>query len=58
MQTFDGALYALVVEGVISEDEALKHADSQNNLRLRLKLHAEAGPAPAPSSSGDWGLMD
>jgi twitching motility protein PilU len=58
MQTFDAALYTLVVEGVISEDEALKHADSQNNLRLRLKLHAEAGPAPAPSSSGDWGLMD
>ncbi len=58
MQTFDAALYALVVEGVINEDEALKHADSQNNLRLRLKLHAEAGPAPAPTTSGDWGLMD
>ena len=60
MQTFDAALYALVVEGVISEDEALKHADSQNNLRLRLKLHAEAAPtpAPAPPASGEWGLMD
>ena len=58
MQTFDAALYALVVEGVISEDEALKHADSQNNLRLRLKLHAEAAPTPQPPSSGDWGLMD
>jgi len=58
MQTFDAALYGLVVEGVISEDEALKHADSQNNLRLRLKLHTEAGPAPAPTTSGDWGLMD
>jgi twitching motility protein PilU len=58
MQTFDAALYALVVEGVISEDEALKHADSQNNLRLRLKLHAEAAPTPAPPASGEWGLMD
>jgi twitching motility protein PilU len=54
MQTFDGALYALVVEGAISEEEALKHADSVNNLRLRLKLHADAS-APA---SGEWGLMD
>ncbi|MNK88668.1 Twitching mobility protein [compost metagenome] len=51
MQTFDGALYALVVEGVIDEEEALKHADSVNNLRLRLKLHTESTP-------GDWGLMD
>ena len=57
MQTFDSALYALVVEGAIDEDEALKHADSVNNLRLRLKLHAEASPAPhAPPR--DWGLMD
>ena len=54
MQTFDGALYALVVEGAISEEEALKHADSVNNLRLRLKLHADTS-APPP---GEWGLMD
>ncbi|MGF0237773.1 PilT/PilU family type 4a pilus ATPase [Rhodococcus sp. IEGM1300] len=57
MQTFDSALFNLVVEGAISEEEALKHADSLNNLRLRLKLHAEAAPDPhAPP--GDWGLMD
>jgi twitching motility protein PilU len=57
MQTFDGALYALVVEGAINEEEALKHADSVNNLRLRLKLHAEALSSPhAPP--GEWGLMD
>jgi twitching motility protein PilU len=57
MQTFDCALYALVVEGAIDEEEALKHADSVNNLRLRLKLHAEASPGPhAPP--GEWGLMD
>ncbi|TPG66828.1 PilT/PilU family type 4a pilus ATPase [Pseudomonas arsenicoxydans] len=54
MQTFDGALYALVVEGAISEEEALRHADSVNNLRLRLKLHADA----SASTSGEWGLMD
>lgn len=58
MQTFDAALFALVVEKVISEEEALKHADSVNNLRLRLKLHDDAGPGLPPSSSGEWGLMD
>jgi twitching motility protein PilU len=57
MQTFDGALYALVVEGSINEEEALKHADSVNNLRLRLKLHAEASPQPH-EPPGEWGLMD
>ncbi|MHC8314531.1 PilT/PilU family type 4a pilus ATPase [Pseudomonas sp. LB3P31] len=56
MQTFDGALFELVVEGAVDEEEALKHADSANNLRLRLKLHADTrGAAPA---SGEWGLMD
>lgn len=57
MQTFDGALYALVLEGAISEDEALKHADSVNNLRLRLKLHVETLPDQS-RSSGEWGLVD
>lgn len=57
MQTFDGALYALVVEGAINEEEALKHADSVNNLRLRIKLHAEATPGPH-TPPGEWGLMD
>jgi twitching motility protein PilU len=35
-QTFDGALYALCAAGRISEEEALRAADSPNNLRLRL----------------------
>jgi len=38
MKTFDSALYDLVQEGRISEEEAMKFADSANNLRLRLKL--------------------
>jgi twitching motility protein PilU len=57
MQTFDGALFGLVVEGAIDEEEALKHADSVNNLRLRLKLHGEVTPGAAPAS-GEWGLVD
>jgi twitching motility protein PilU len=57
MQTFDQALYALVREGVISEEEALKNADSLNNLKLSLKLQKESASAP-DETSGGWGLMD
>jgi len=38
MQTFDAALYKLHQEGKISQEEALKNADSKNNLRLRIQL--------------------
>ncbi len=41
MQTFDQALYDHYKSGVISLDEALKNADSANNLRLRVKLSEE-----------------
>lgn len=42
MQTFDEHLFQLYQEGRLSLDEALKNADSANNLRLRVKL-AEDG---------------
>ena len=38
MQTFDAALFKLYQEGRIGLDDALKNADSANNLRLRIKL--------------------
>ena len=38
MQTFDQSLYNLFKAGKISVDDALRHADSRNNLRLRLRL--------------------
>ena len=57
MQTFDAALFALVAEGAISEQEALKNADSVNNLKLRIKLqHDQAGVNN--TGPGEWGLMD
>ncbi|SDT13517.1 PilT/PilU family type 4a pilus ATPase [Pseudomonas fuscovaginae UPB0736] len=69
MLTFDTALFNLVVEGAIDEDEALKNADSVNNLRLRLKLHQDGAaiqqktpPAPPVAAqeldTKDWGLVD
>ncbi len=38
MQTFDNALYKLFQAGKIDIDEALKNADSPNNLRLKINL--------------------
>ena len=38
MRTFDSALYYLYKEGKISLEEALKNADSKNNLRLKIDL--------------------
>ncbi len=38
MQTFDGALFKLYMDGRISHGEAMANADSANNLRLRIKL--------------------
>lgn len=41
MQTFDQSLYDLYASGKISLEEALRNADSANNVRLRVKLAEE-----------------
>ena len=38
MQTFDQALFTLYQRGLIRYEEALKHANSINDLRLQIKL--------------------
>ena len=43
MKTFDTALFELFQEGLISEDEALRNADSPNNVRLKIKFAREGG---------------
>jgi twitching motility protein PilU len=48
MQTFDQAIYDLYKQGRISLEEALRNADSQNNLRLKISL-AEGTPEVDPS---------
>jgi twitching motility protein PilU len=47
MQTFDQALIDLVNDGSIDEEEAVKNADSANNVRLKLKLYRETPTAAA-----------
>ena len=48
MQTFDQALFDLFNQGLVSEQEALLHADSPNDLRLMIKLGSDS----AGESSG------
>jgi len=45
MQTFDQALFTLCEEGRITEEDALRNADSYNELRLRFKLHGKHAAA-------------
>jgi twitching motility protein PilU len=59
MQTFDAALYKLYKAGKIGLEEALRNADSQNNLRLRISLEEKGGdlsgapaPSPTPNKAG------
>lgn len=42
MQTFDQALYNLYMQGEITYEDALLHADSANDLRLMIKLGSES----------------
>ena len=65
MQTFDGALYDLHKDGLISFDEALRNADAPNNLRLRISLEqggheGDTGLSLAPNKEGqdDSGFLN
>jgi twitching motility protein PilU len=52
MKTFDTALFELYQEGLITEEEALRNADSPNNVRLKIKFAREGGGA------GSGGALD
>ncbi|HEY2682987.1 MAG TPA: PilT/PilU family type 4a pilus ATPase [Steroidobacteraceae bacterium] len=47
MRTFDYSLFELYNEGVIGYDEAIRNADSANELRLNIKLNATRKPTSA-----------
>ncbi|GAA4858693.1 PilT/PilU family type 4a pilus ATPase [Luteimonas vadosa] len=53
MRTFDWALFELYNEGMISYDEAIRNADSANELRLHIKLKSRRGE---PSSAAGLSL--
>ncbi|WP_156804472.1 PilT/PilU family type 4a pilus ATPase [Gallaecimonas xiamenensis] len=51
MQTFDTALFNLHMDGKIDLDQALRNADSVNDLRLKIKLAKN-------QNAGDGGSLD
>ncbi len=56
MKTFDSALFELYQEGLINEEEALRNADSVNNVRLKIKFAKEGGENDSDSDSAAGGL--
>ena len=51
MQTFDQALFDLYEQGVIGYEDALRNADSVNDLRLRIKLDSQRDQADPASGT-------
>ena len=45
MQTFDQSLFDLYEAGLVTYEDAIKNADSQNDLRLRIKLEGKQSRA-------------
>jgi twitching motility protein PilU len=54
MNTFDQALFDLYERGMIGYEDALRNADSKNELRLRVKLESKRDSRPA---EGDGNLQ-
>jgi len=58
MQTFDQALFALYEEGTISYEEAMRNADSKNELRLRIKLESKRDSTAAEQQAESLRIME
>jgi len=57
MNTFDQALYELYERGLIGYEDALRNADSKNELRLRVKLESKREGRPV-EGDGDLHIVD
>ena len=58
MQTFDQSLFGLYEESTISYEEAMRNADSKNELRLRIKLESKRDSAIADQQSESLHIME
>ncbi|APR03363.1 PilT/PilU family type 4a pilus ATPase [Thauera chlorobenzoica] len=57
MQTFDQALFGLYEDGQISYEDALRNADSVNDLRLQIKLHSKHGDRDVNNGIQNLGIV-
>lgn len=58
MKTFDQALYDLYEAGVISYEDALRNADSKNELRLKIKLESKRESKLADEAGGSLKIVE
>jgi len=58
MQTFDQSLFGLYEEGVITYEEAMRNADSKNELRLKIKLESKRDSTAAEQQSESLRIME
>jgi twitching motility protein PilU len=58
MKTFDQALFELYEAGHITYEEALRNADSKNELRLRVKLESKRDDSNAAEHAATLHIMD
>jgi twitching motility protein PilU len=58
MQTFDQSLFSLYEDGMISYEEAMRNADSKNELRLRVKLESKRERSLADQQSESLRIME
>ena len=58
MQTFDQALFLLYRNGLISLEDALRNADSPNDLRLEIRLRStDTDPATLMANTGGIAIV-
>jgi len=58
MQTFDQALFALYEDAVISYEDAMRNADSKNELRLRVKLESKRDSSASDQQTESLKILD
>jgi twitching motility protein PilU len=58
MQTFDQALFDLFEEGRINYEDAIRNADSANELRLKIKLESESQPQDLEKGTENLHIME
>jgi twitching motility protein PilU len=58
MKTFDQSLFELYETGFISYEDALRNADSKNEVRLRIKLESKRETRIADEASASLRIMD
>ncbi|MDX1480879.1 MAG: PilT/PilU family type 4a pilus ATPase [Woeseiaceae bacterium] len=58
MQTFDQALFQLYEDSIISYEDAMRNADSKNELRLKIKLESKRDAAAAQEQAESLNILE